>query len=191
MRGRFLTVSNLLSLLRLFLAIPFIFIMLSDSPNARWWGLLLLGLAALTDKFDGVLARRYNEVTEWGKILDPLADKIGMGVVALVLVSLGQIPLWFVVAIIGRDLLILAGGIFLKRKYGIVEQSNILGKWTIGVLAVTMALAMLQVEGVLMDTALWLSVAMLVASLAMYAMSFVRIVRRTGSSSHPASGTTS
>lgn len=154
-------------------------IMLSDVPNARLWGLALLGIAALTDKLDGVLARRYNQITEWGKILDPLADKIGIAVVAIVLVQLGQIPVWFLLAIVARDVLILAGGMYLKRKRGIVEQSNLLGKWTIGVLAATMALAMLSVRGPVMDGAIGLSVVMLIASLGMYAAAFVRALQRT------------
>ncbi len=154
-------------------------IMLSDVPNARLWGLALLGIAALTDKLDGVIARRYNQITEWGKILDPLADKIGIAVVAIVLVQLGQIPLWFLLAIVARDVLILAGGMYLKRRRGIVEQSNLLGKWTIGVLAATMALAMLNVRGPVMDGAIGLSVVMLIASLGLYAAVFVRALRRT------------
>ncbi len=154
-------------------------IMLSDSPNARWWGLALLGIAALTDKLDGVFARRYNQITEWGKILDPLADKIGIAVVAIVLVQLGQIPLWFLLAIVARDVLILAGGMYLKRRRGIVEQSNLLGKWTIGVLAATMALAMLTVRGPVMDGAIGLSVVMLIASLGLYAAVFVKALQRT------------
>ncbi len=173
-----LTISNLLSIVRALLVIPFVLVMLSDSPNARWWGLLLLGVAALTDKLDGELARRFGQITEWGKMLDPLADKIGMAVLAFVLVHLKLIPLWLLVAILARDVLILAGGLYLKRKRGVVEQSNILGKWTVGVLAATMALAMVNVQGVLMDGAIWLSVLMLTASLWMYAATFVRIVRQ-------------
>jgi phosphatidylglycerophosphate synthase len=67
--GRFFTVSNLLSISRALLAIPFALVMLSDSPNATMWGIIILAAAAFTDKFDGVLARKYHEVTEWGKIL--------------------------------------------------------------------------------------------------------------------------
>lgn len=174
---KFLTISNILSISRALLTIPFAVIMLSDAPHAVWWGLFILAVAGLTDKFDGVLARRYNEITEWGKILDPLADKIGIAVVAIILVRLDQIPLWLLLAIVGRDLLILSGGIYLKQKRGVVEQSNILGKWTIGVLAVTMALAMLRIRGVWMECALWLSVVMLIASLGMYSLTFIRLVR--------------
>lgn len=151
--------------------------MLSGDPNAKLWGLVLLAIAALTDKLDGDLARKFNQVTEWGRILDPLADKIGMAVLALVLVRLGLIPFWFLAAILARDLIILAGGLYLKARRGHVEPSNVLGKWTVGVLAATMALALLNVEQTALTLAIWLSVLMLALSFAGYVRVFVRGVR--------------
>lgn len=174
LRSRFWTISNLLSIARALLAVPFALVMLSGSPNATWWGIVVLAVAALTDKLDGVLARKFNEITEWGKILDPIADKIGIGVVALVLVRLELIPLWFVAAMIGRDLLILAGGTYLKQSKGIVLQSNQLGKWTIGVLALTMFFAMLRWTDAT-ELFLWVSVAMLAGSLALYTTRFIAV----------------
>lgn len=157
------------------LAIPFALVMLSDSPNATTWGIAILAIAALTDKLDGVFARKFNEVTEWGKILDPVADKIGIAVVALVLVKLNLIPLWFVVMMVARDALILAGGVYVKKKKGIVLQSNQLGKWTIGVLALAMFFAMLR-WSVAAELFLWGSLAMLVASFALYLRRFLETV---------------
>lgn len=174
-RHRFWTISNLLSITRALLAVPFALVMLSGSPNATWWGIVVLAVAALTDKLDGVLARKFNEITEWGKVLDPIADKIGIGVAALVLVKLELIPLWFVVAMIARDLLILAGGMYLKRRKSIVLQSNQLGKWTIGVLALTMFFAMLRWMAAT-ELFLWLSVAMLAGSFVLYTTRFIAVL---------------
>lgn len=178
--GRFFTISNLLSISRAVLAVPFAIVMLSDIPDKTLWGILILAVAALTDKLDGVLARKHNEITEWGKILDPLADKIGIGVVAVVLVMLGLVPLWFVLVLLGRDLLILAGGLYLKKHKSVVPQSNLLGKWTIGVLALMMGCAMLEWR-IAAEIFLWMSVAMLVASLGMYGLRFVEIVKASHS----------
>lgn len=174
---RLLTVSNLLSLIRALLTLPFTLVMLSDMPDARWWGIGLLALAALTDKLDGDIARKFGQVTEWGKILDPLADKIGMAVLALVLVHLGLIPLWLMAVVLARDLLILIGGLYLKARRGYVEPSNTLGKWTVGVLAVTMALALLEIKGIVLEIAIWLSVGMLVLSFGGYVQVFVRALK--------------
>ncbi len=173
--NRFFTISNLLSISRALLAIPFALVMLSDSPNATVWGIVILAVAALTDKFDGVLARKFNEVTEWGKILDPLADKIGMGIVAITLVMLKLVPLWFVIALVARDLLILAGGIYVKKKKGVVLQSNQLGKWTIGVIALAMLFAMVRWNFVA-DIFLWLCAAMLAGSFALYVNRFRQVM---------------
>lgn len=175
--SRFLTSSNLLSILRALLIIPFVAVMLSGLPNARIWGCVIILLAALTDKFDGVLARRFNEITEWGKILDPLADKVGVAAVALVLLWLGEIPLWFVLALVVRDLLIFAGGIFVKAKYGVVTSSNLLGKWTIGVVSLTLFAGVLHVPSPLLDLLVAVSSIMLLASLASYFIRFLAIVK--------------
>ncbi|MBX2992737.1 MAG: CDP-alcohol phosphatidyltransferase family protein [Bacteroidetes bacterium] len=180
--GRFFTVSNLLSICRAVLAVPFAMVMLSDIPDKTLWGILILAVAALTDKLDGALARKYNEITEWGKILDPLADKIGIGVVAVVLVMLGLVPLWFVLVLFGRDLLILAGGLYLKKYTSIVPQSNLLGKWTIGILALMMVCALME-WSIATEIFLWTSVAMLVASLGMYLSRFLEIVKASSSPS--------
>jgi CDP-diacylglycerol--glycerol-3-phosphate 3-phosphatidyltransferase len=87
--GRFLTFANLLSIARILLVIPFALVMLSAHPHARVWGAVIMAIAAATDKFDGVVARRRGETTRWGHILDPLADKIAAGGVLVVLLILG------------------------------------------------------------------------------------------------------
>jgi cardiolipin synthase len=175
---RFFTISNLLSISRALLTIPFAFVMLSEVPSATVWGIAILTVAAVTDKFDGVLARKLNQETEWGRILDPLADKIGIGVAALVLVRLDLIPLWFVLLLLARDVLILAGGVYLKRTHARVPQSNQIGKWTIGVLALTMFCAMLR-WSLAADVLLWLSVVLLVLSLALYIRRFGELMKTT------------
>lgn len=175
--SRFLTSSNLLSILRGLLIIPFVAVMVSDSPNARIWGCVIILLAALTDKLDGVLARRFNEITEWGKILDPLADKVGVAAVALVLLWLGDIPLWFVAALVVRDLLIFAGGIFVKMKYGVVTASNLLGKWTIVVVSITLFAGVLHLPSLWIDVLVAVSSVMLALSLASYFSRFLAILK--------------
>ena len=114
--SRFLTVSNLLSILRALLIAPFACVALSDIPGARLWACLIIALAALTDRLDGLLARKMHTVTEWGKILDPLADKLAVAAGRSCFSKLGAIPLWFVICLIARDILIFCGGLFLRRR---------------------------------------------------------------------------
>ncbi len=175
--SRFLTSSNLLSILRALLVIPFVAVMVSGLPSARIWGCVIILLAALTDKLDGMLARRFNEITEWGKVLDPLADKIGAATVALVLLWLGEIPVWFVLALLIRDLLILGGGVFVRTRYRIVLASNFMGKWTIVVLSVTLFGGVLLLPPTWLDILVAASTVMLLLSLASYVARFIGILK--------------
>ena len=176
--SRFLTLSNLLSISRAVLIVPFAAVALSEIPGARLWACLIMAVAALTDRLDGLLARKLHEVTDWGKILDPLADKVGVAAVALVLLVLRAIPLWFVIALVGRDLVILSGGIFLKARKGILMQSNEAGKWTVGVVALTLAVALSGVAPPVLPFLIAGCAAMLLLSLILYGVRFAGALRR-------------
>jgi len=81
-----------------------------------------------SDLLDGYLARKLGQVSELGKIIDPLADKISVVVIALILLYLKKIELWFVIVIVARDLLIFGFGLYLNKKKDIRLMSNIPGK---------------------------------------------------------------
>ncbi|MBI4535985.1 MAG: CDP-alcohol phosphatidyltransferase family protein [Ignavibacteriae bacterium] len=170
--NRLWTLSNLLSIVRIALVVPFVIVMLSEAPTSRMWGVILLAIAVLTDKLDGVFARKFNEVTEWGKALDPLADKIGVAALVLVLVVLGSLPFWFALAVLARDVLILFGGIYLRWRKGIILQSNEAGKWAVAVVTIALFLALIEVKSFFFEIAMWASVAMLVVSFVLYMMRF-------------------
>lgn len=174
----FLTVSNLLSIFRALLVIPFVFVMLAEGPSSRLWGGVLIALAALTDNLDGRIARRYHQETEWGRILDPLADKIGVAAGGLVFLALGLIPLWFVVALLVRDAVIFAGGIYLKARAGVVLPSNAVGKWSVGIICVTLLMILLDLPASLVQLSIMISAAMLVLSLALYLRRFLDVVSK-------------
>ena len=176
-KNRFLTASNLLSILRLLLAAPFSIVMLSGNPSGRLWGAIIMVMAALTDKYDGVLARKYGLTTQWGKILDPLADKIGLAVVAIVLLILGNIPLWFLLALLLRDILIFAGGIYVRSHKGVILQSNELGKWTVGIVALALFLMVLNAQSMLVELFTWAGTILLVVSFAFYVRRFIEVIK--------------
>ena len=73
-------------------------------PRSWVYGLALM--AYISDLLDGYIARKRNEITEWGKILDPLADKIFVGLTCIALLSIGQLSIWYIALVIGRDVLI-------------------------------------------------------------------------------------
>jgi len=121
-------VSNLLSLLRLFLLIPFV-ILLSEGGKTHILALVLVAsLAIASDFVDGFFARRLNQKSELGRILDPLADKVFMAGGFLGLVIFRGFPISLMVLLIYRDLLIFWGGLFVARKLGRVPESSLPGK---------------------------------------------------------------
>ncbi len=88
-------------------AIPLVFgLLVEPSVSSRWWAVAIFLLAACTDWLDGYLARRLNQVTELGKFLDPLVDKLLVLAPLLALVELGTVPAWGVFLILARELTI-------------------------------------------------------------------------------------
>jgi cardiolipin synthase (CMP-forming) len=126
-------ISNLLSLLRLILAVPISVALILNKPYLAFG----MGMIAfISDFLDGYFARKLNQVTELGKIIDPLADKVVVISVVLVLFFQGKFPLWLGASIISRDILILIGGLLIKRKLGYALPSNFAGKLTVTVIAI-------------------------------------------------------
>jgi CDP-diacylglycerol---glycerol-3-phosphate 3-phosphatidyltransferase len=101
-----LNLPNQLTLLRIALTPVFVAFLLSDSLTLRQLSLAVFVIAALTDWYDGWIARKMGYTTRWGKFLDPLADKILSSAALLAYVSLGLVDAWMVWVVIFRDFLI-------------------------------------------------------------------------------------
>lgn len=100
--------------------------------------LVIGALAIVSDYLDGYFARSRNDITELGKILDPLADKIFFGTAAIIMIIQGLIPLYLAFVIVARDILIFLGGMYIKYKKGIVVASNMTGKIAVNIAAVVL-----------------------------------------------------
>jgi cardiolipin synthase (CMP-forming) len=164
----FSTKSNLLSLFRLFLAIPFW--ILFDQFNTSWVPAVLFSmciLVVITDMLDGYLARKFNEVTEMGKIIDPLADKVVVAAIIIKIYLLGLIPDYYFYMIVGRDIIIFLGGIYVTNKIGKVLPSNKLGKATIFTIGIVILLIILKLswDNYLLLVFYYLSIILIFASL--------------------------
>jgi cardiolipin synthase (CMP-forming) len=112
---RVLTIPNGLSVLRLF-GVP-LFLWLLLGPHADGWALTVLALSGFTDWADGVLARRLNQASALGALLDPLADRLYILATLVGLVLRNIIPLWLAVAIVARDA-VLTVALAVLRRYG-------------------------------------------------------------------------
>lgn len=124
-------IPNILSILRIMLVGVFVFVFFNDYPNNLLWALVVFLTAGLTDVIDGFLARKFNWVTNLGKILDPLADKLMQCTVLVCMLVKGLIPDWLVVPFILKEFLMLLGGLLIIKKRKVVVVSNIFGKMTV------------------------------------------------------------
>jgi cardiolipin synthase len=108
---RVATIPNLLSAIRILLIPVFVVLILDDDSQLA--GMLLLGVVQSTDWIDGHLARRLNQVSEVGKLLDPLADRLAMGAALITFVVVDALPLWTALTVLVRDGLVLGAAIYL------------------------------------------------------------------------------
>lgn len=123
--NRIWTVANALTASRILL-LPFI--LAGIITQHRITALVIMLISLGTDIFDGYIARRYNQETEFGKILDPVVDKTCLAAILIALLAVHAIPLWVVLIIIARDLFILGGSFVIWRQRKFVFKANNLGR---------------------------------------------------------------
>lgn len=174
--GRFWTIANMLSMLRLVLVVPITYLILTDGPLTWLFGLILLAL--VTDWFDGRVARWSRTVSEWGKVLDPLADKVAGAAVVLALVVRGTLPMWFLSVILARDVAIILGGVVLARRTSQVVMSAWMGKVAVTALALTVLAALLRADEPVLTFCIWITTGLMVYSFFLYAARFARLMKQ-------------
>lgn len=171
-KGKVWTISNLLSLSRLFIGIIVYFLILNRDTN----GAIILGvIGILSDYADGYLARKRNEVSELGKVLDPLADKIGVALVAIALHQSYGLPLWVVLVIVGRDVLIVLGAVIVMQHLKRVIASAIPGKIAVTIIALLLFSYLLQIYSV-QPALLYLAMAAILYSFGYYSWKFLKYI---------------
>lgn len=126
-RDRIWTLSNLLSIVRIFFLVP---ILINLSHEQRWWVLVWTVLVVSTDFLDGYFARRLNQRSDFGRIIDPLADKIVvLGAVLFMIISPHyDFPLWFFLFILTREISLMFCSFLVIRRKSVVIESNRPGK---------------------------------------------------------------
>ena len=124
-----MNLPNKLTILRTILIPFFLVAMLWDAvPYGNWIALVIFAIASLTDMLDGKIARKYNLVTNFGKFMDPLADKLLVSSAMIAFVELGRIPCWIVIVIIAREFVI-SGFRLVASDNGVVIAASYWGKF--------------------------------------------------------------
>ena len=95
--------ANKLTLLRVVMIPAFLLVLYLHVPGANYWALAIFALASITDTLDGYIARHYNQITDFGKFMDPLADKCLVTPAMLWFVEIGQMPAWALLIVIVRE----------------------------------------------------------------------------------------
>ena len=95
--------ANKLTILRVLMIPAFLLVLYLRVPYANYWALGIFAVASLTDMLDGYIARHYNQITDFGKFMDPLADKCLVTAALLWFVEIGQMPAWVVLVVIVRE----------------------------------------------------------------------------------------
>ncbi len=143
-----INIPNLLSLFRLSLCIPLYFLLQFIDINSynRIIVLIILIVAFISDFLDGYIARKKNLITEFGKIIDPLADKIFILIIAIQLYIQEEIVSIYFWIVLLRDFIIFTGGIFISKKIGKVLPSNLLGKITVLSIGIFLFMTLIKVD---------------------------------------------
>ncbi len=167
-----MNLPNKLTTLRVIMIPFFVVFMLADmGRTGDYIALALFCLASLTDFFDGYLARKNHLVTNFGKFMDPLADKLLVGSAAICLIEMGRIPAWVVVILISREFII-SGFRLIAADNGVVIAASLWGKFkTVCQMFMTIALILhldTPVWAVVEQVLIWGSVALTIVSLVDY-----------------------
>jgi CDP-diacylglycerol--glycerol-3-phosphate 3-phosphatidyltransferase len=170
----FLLLPNLITLLRLFLLPLIFYFLLKDTTSDFILALILIGIAYFSDMLDGYFARKLHQESDLGKILDPLVDKLAVGSVALYTVIYKGFPLWALILVLTKDILIVLGGFYLVTKRKTVPQPNKWGKYTVCMWGVVLFLYLIELS-FWKELLLWIGVGMILITLFTYLKRFLNI----------------
>lgn len=179
-----MNLPNKLTVLRVLMVPFFVFFMLTDVGGRanKWIALLIFCLASLTDLFDGKIARARNLVTNFGKFMDPLADKLLVCSAMICMIPSGQLTAWFVIVIIAREFII-SGFRLVASDSGIVIAASMWGKAkTVSQMAMVIVLiadlgGIFDVLGLIL---IWLSLILTIVSLVDYVAKNVQVLTHGG-----------
>lgn len=175
-----MNLPNKLTTLRVILVPVFVALLLAqrgENYSLRIAALVVFIIASLTDLADGKIARKYNLVTDFGKFMDPLADKLLVCSALICLIELGEIPAWIVVVIIGREFII-SGFRLVASDNGVVIAASYWGKFktTFQMFAIIMMILDIPSMRLVTQALIWIALALTIISLVDYIVKNYKIL---------------
>lgn len=165
-----MNLPNKLTMFRVVLIPFFVLFMLAPITSVdKWIALGIFIVASLTDLLDGKIARKYNLVTNFGKFMDPLADKLLVCSALICLVALSKIPAWIVIVIIAREFII-SGFRLIASDNGVVIAASYWGKFktTFQMIMICLMIADIQAIQIVTDVVMWIALILTMVSLVDY-----------------------
>ena len=168
-----MNLPNKLTVCRVILIPFFVFFLLFDpaSVSFKWIALGIFVIASLTDMLDGKIARKYNLITDFGKFMDPLADKLLVCSAMIGLIELGRIPSWIVIVIIAREFVI-SGFRLIASDNGRVIAASYWGKFKTKFQMIMVILMIADIQNnvfyMLTQVIMWIALALTIISLVDY-----------------------
>lgn len=179
-----MNLPNKLTVLRVIMVPFFVFFMLTDVGGAanKWIALVLFIVASLTDMLDGKIARKYNLVTNFGKFMDPLADKLLVCSAMICMIPLGKLQAWFVIVIIAREFII-SGFRLVAADNDIVIAASYWGKFKTVSQMFMLILLIADLGGafnMVAQVLIWVSLVLTIVSLIDYIAKNVQVLTQGG-----------
>ena len=176
-----MNLPNKLTILRVMMIPFFVFSLLAydgTNPGLRYVAAVIFVAASLTDLLDGKIARKYNLVTNFGKFMDPLADKLLVCSALICMVELKQLPAWMVIVIISREFII-SGFRLVASDKGIVIAASYWGKWKTTFQMIGVVLLILNIEklSVVTTIVIWIALILTVISLIDYIVKNIGVLK--------------
>lgn len=178
-----MNLPNKLTIFRMILILPFVVLLLGGHEGWGWFtaifgnaskdtdfiALAIFVIASLTDLLDGKIARKYNLITNFGKFMDPLADKLLVCAALICLIELGEIPAWMVIVIISREFII-SGFRLVASDNGVVIAASYWGKFktTFQMVMICLMIANLEPLAFVTKLVMWAALLLTVISLVDY-----------------------
>ena len=177
-----MNLPNKLTILRVAMIPFFVLFMLFPVMGEadKWIALVLFIVASLTDMLDGHIARKYNLITNFGKFMDPLADKLLVCSALICLVELGRIASWIVIVIIAREFII-SGFRLIASDNGVVIAASYWGKFktTFQMIIICLMIANLEPLQLFTDIVMWIALILTVVSLMDYLIKNKEVMKET------------